>query len=61
MRPLLFLALLALTACGDDRPPVPTAAESDQLNDAENLLNAEAQAPAHSEKGPEDRSPGPSQ
>jgi hypothetical protein len=58
--PFLFFALLLLAACRDDRPPAPTADESDQLNDAENLLNAEAPAPARKEKGPEDRSPGPS-
>ena len=35
----LLYALALLTACGDDRPPVPTAEESDQLNATENLLN----------------------
>ena len=56
MRAPLFSALLLLAACGDSRPPAPTAEESDQLNEAEELLNAEAAK----EKGPEDRSPGPS-
>ena len=50
------LSILLLAACRDDRPPVPTPEESDQLNEAEDLLNAEAA----NEKGPEQR-PGPSQ
>ena len=49
--------LLLLAACGDDRPPAPTPEQSDQLNEAEELLNREAAK----EKGPEDRSPGPSE
>ena len=57
---LLPALALLLAACRDDRPPAPTAEESDQLNEAENLLNAEAQAPAHNEKGPESSLPGPS-
>ena len=57
MRTAFFSVLFLLAACRDERPPAPTAEESDQLNDAENLLDAEA---VH-EKGPEDRSPGPSQ
>jgi hypothetical protein len=52
-RILPFFLLLA--ACGDDRPPVPTAEQSDQLNEAEELLNS-----GMDEKGPEDRSSGPS-
>jgi hypothetical protein len=38
------------------RPPAPTAEESEQLNEVEELLNEEAAK----EEGPEDRSPGPS-
>jgi len=57
MRTALLIALFSLAACRDDRPPAPTPEQSDQLNEAENLLNAEAA----NEKGPEDRSPGPSQ
>jgi hypothetical protein len=45
-----------LAACGDDRPPAPTAEEAEQLNAAEELLNAEATK----EKGPESNLPGPS-
>jgi len=50
------LAALSLTACGDDRPPAPTAEEAAQLNAAEDLLNQEAAK----EKGPESDLPGPS-
>ncbi|WP_309661054.1 hypothetical protein [Sphingomonas sp.] len=51
----LLCSLWLLAACRDDRPPAPTAAQSDQLNDAEDMLNDAAQ-----DKGPGDRSPGPS-
>ena len=44
MRPALLSIVLLLQACGDDRPPAPTAEQSDQLNEAEALLNAEAEA-----------------
>jgi hypothetical protein len=50
------LAALILTACGDDRPPAPTAEEAEQLNAAEEMLNQEAA----NEKGPESDLPGPS-
>jgi hypothetical protein len=55
MRTAILSTLLFLAACRDQRPPAPTAEQSAQLNDAENLLNAEA----NNEKGPE-QSPGPS-
>jgi hypothetical protein len=54
--PILLFVLLSLAACRDDRPPAPTAEQSDQLNDAENMLDNAA-----NDKGPEDRSLGPSQ
>jgi hypothetical protein len=38
MRTVFLLALL-LTACGEGRPPVPTAEESERLNEAEAMLN----------------------
>lgn len=38
---------LALSACGDDRPPAPTEAENRQLDEAEAMLNDQA-----NEKGP---------
>jgi hypothetical protein len=50
----IILALL-LASCRDERPPAPTPEQSDQLNEAEELLNGIAD-----EKGPEDRSSSPS-
>ena len=50
-----MLLPLLLSGCSDDRPPVPTTEESEQLNEVEQLLNEEAK-----EEGPEDRSSGPS-
>ena len=52
----LLLSLLLAPACRDNRPPAPTAEESDQLNEAEDMLNGVAA----NEEGPEDRSSGPS-
>jgi hypothetical protein len=52
----VILSLLLLTAaCRNERPPAPTAQQSEQLNDAEQMLNAMAENQA----GPEQR-PGPS-
>jgi len=56
MRCALPALALLLAACGDERPPAPTAEQSDQLNEAEAMLDAEAPK----EKGPEENSPGPS-
>jgi hypothetical protein len=56
MTRLLLSVLLLLGACRDQRPPGPTAEQAAQLNDAENMLNAEAA----NEEGPADRSTGPS-
>ena len=56
MRPVLLSILLLLCSCNDDRPPAPTAEQSDQLNEAEELLNEQAAK----EEGPGDRSPSPS-
>jgi len=52
-----FTAILifCLAACRDQRPPAPTAEQSNQLNEAENMLNSVAA----NEEGPEQR-PGPS-
>jgi len=44
MRTALLIALFSLAACRDDRPPAPTPEQSDQLNEAENLLNQQAAA-----------------
>ena len=39
----LWIALfLILAACGDQRPPAPSAEQNDQLNEAEEMLNEEA-------------------
>ena len=53
---LFLVPLIFLSACGDDRPPAPSAEESAQLNEAEDMLNAMAR----NEEGPADRSAGPS-
>ena len=55
MRLNFLVALFLLTACREQRPPAPTAQQSQQLNEAENMLNAMA-----NEEGPADRSAGPS-
>ena len=55
MKKLWISLALTAAACGDDRPPAPTPEQSEQLNDAEAMLNELAK-----EEGPEDRSPSPS-
>jgi outer membrane lipoprotein-sorting protein len=55
VKKLMVCVLLFASACHDRRPPAPTAQQSEQLNDAENMLNSMAQ----NEEGPEQR-PGPS-
>jgi hypothetical protein len=44
LRTLSLLLLLAGTACREERPPAPTAEQSDQLNDAEAMLNEQAES-----------------
>jgi hypothetical protein len=56
VKKLLACALLLAAACRDHRPPAPTAEQSQQLNEAENMLNASGT----NEEGPADRSTGPS-
>jgi hypothetical protein len=56
MKQLVLCLLLALAACRDQRPPQPTAAQSDQLNDAEDMLNGMAE----NEEGPEANASSPS-
>ena len=52
----MFAVPLLLSACHRDGPPAPSAEQSAQLNEAEDMLNAEAA----NEEGPADRSTGPS-
>ena len=52
----LILALLLATSCQKDEPPSPTTEQSEQLNEAEDMLNALAE----NEEGPVDHSTGPS-
>jgi len=52
----LFLSLLLLAGCHREEPASPTAEQSAQLNEAEDMLNGMAQ----NEEGPEDRSSSPS-
>jgi hypothetical protein len=52
---LVVLLTLAVCACRDHRPPAPTAEQSQQLNEADRLLNELA-----NEEGPEANAPGPS-
>jgi hypothetical protein len=47
--------MLLVAACREQRPPAPTSEQSDQLNEAEDMLNDLAT----NEEGPE-QSPGPS-
>jgi hypothetical protein len=53
---LACLVPLLLAACHDHAPPAPSAEQSNQLNDAETMLNDMAR----NEEGPADRSAGPS-
>jgi len=55
MRTALLIIPLLIGACRDEQPPRPTAEQSAQLNEAEDMLNATA-----NEEGPADRSTGPS-
>ena len=57
MRPVLLIGLFFVPACHDrEQPPAPTAQESDQLNETENMLNDMAQ----NEEGPEANASSPS-
>jgi len=53
---VVLLAALLLVACKENRPPQPTAEQSQQLNEAEDMLNHMAA----NEEGPADRSASPS-
>jgi hypothetical protein len=56
MKKLILCALLLVGGCRKEEPAAPTAQQSAQLNEAEDMLNAEAA----NEKGPEANAPGPS-
>jgi len=56
VKKLTVCAFLALASCHDKRPPQPTAEQSQQLNDAEEMLNGVAQ----NEEGPEANASSPS-
>jgi len=51
-----IVILLLVGACRKDQPAAPTAQQSAQLNDAEDMLNAMS----NNEEGPEANAPGPS-
>jgi hypothetical protein len=53
-RTILLIAICA-AGCRDEQPAQPSAEQSAQLNETENLLDAAA-----NEEGPADRSAGPS-
>jgi hypothetical protein len=57
MKLRVILLVLALVGCRDQRPPVPTHQESDQLNEMDDELNALA---PDNEEGPEANATGPS-
>jgi hypothetical protein len=57
MKRLILCLFLIATACHREQsPPTPTPEQSDQLNEAEDMLNDLAA----NEEGPADRSTGPS-
>ena len=56
MKKLILCALLLAGSCKDNRPPQPSAEQSQQLNEAEDMLNDMAQ----NEEGPEANAPSPS-
>jgi hypothetical protein len=56
MTKFLFVAALLVAGCKDQRPPAPTAEQSAQLNEADDMLNDMAR----NEEGPADRSTSPS-
>jgi hypothetical protein len=56
VKKLIVCVLLAIVGCKDQRPAAPTAEQSRQLNDAEEMLNSMG----NNEEGPADRSASPS-
>jgi len=39
VKQILFVALILVSACRDQRPPTPTAEQNQQLNEADQMLN----------------------
>ena len=59
LSPMLFACLLM--GCRSEAPPAPSAEQTEQLDEAEAMLNAlSAEDLATNEEGPADRSTGPS-
>jgi len=56
VKQFLLCLILLVGGCHERRPPGPTSEQSQQLNDAEDMLNGMAA----NEEGPADRSAGPS-
>ena len=56
VRLLIILLALLPVACREQRPPAPTAEQSAQLNDAEDMLNSMSS----NEEGPEANASSPS-
>jgi len=56
VKKLIVCAVLLACGCKDNRPPQPTAEQSAQLNEAEDMLNDMAE----NEEGPEANAPSPS-
>jgi hypothetical protein len=55
----LGMIILLAAACGEDRPPAPSAEEAEQLNEVEAMLNGEApkqEGPASKDADPSKRS-----
>jgi len=56
MRVIFLVTAMLLAGCRDERPPTPSTAQNEQLNEAEDMLNGMA----GNEEGPADRSASPS-
>jgi len=56
VKQLILCTFLLIAACHHRRPPAPSAQQSEQLNEAEDMLNNMAR----NEEGPEANASGPS-
>jgi hypothetical protein len=54
MKPLILCAAVLAAGCHDNRPPAPTAEQSNQLNEADAMLNdlSNEEGPAANATGP---------